>query len=138
MPLHELVKAVEDEWSQPEILHGFFAIAHAANNETQHTSARSLLSGIVEETHTNFRLDSGPSLYGVEQALHGALWSFGHLLRAVGTYFEVEGYEDVESTRMRCEAAFLPLDALNVEQNPGRNDPCPCGSGKKFKKCHGS
>lgn len=20
----------------------------------------------------------------------------------------------------------------------GRNDPCPCGSGKKFKKCHGS
>lgn len=22
-------------------------------------------------------------------------------------------------------------------QNVGRNDPCPCGSGKKFKKCHG-
>jgi SEC-C motif-containing protein len=21
---------------------------------------------------------------------------------------------------------------------PGRNDPCPCGSGKKFKKCHGA
>ena len=20
---------------------------------------------------------------------------------------------------------------------PGRNDPCPCGSGKKFKNCHG-
>ena len=20
---------------------------------------------------------------------------------------------------------------------PGRNDPCPCGSGKKFKQCHG-
>jgi len=20
-------------------------------------------------------------------------------------------------------------------QKPGRNDPCPCGSGKKFKKC---
>jgi len=19
----------------------------------------------------------------------------------------------------------------------GRNDPCPCGSGKKFKQCHG-
>jgi len=26
-----------------------------------------------------------------------------------------------------------------VRQQPkvGRNDPCPCGSGKKFKKCHG-
>ncbi|WP_432612900.1 SEC-C metal-binding domain-containing protein, partial [Litoreibacter halocynthiae] len=21
--------------------------------------------------------------------------------------------------------------------NPGRNSPCPCGSGKKFKHCHG-
>lgn len=30
--------------------------------------------------------------------------------------------------------------ALNTEkayQNVGRNDPCPCGSGKKFKRCHG-
>jgi uncharacterized protein len=25
-----------------------------------------------------------------------------------------------------------------VEPVPGRNDPCPCGSGKKYKKCHGS
>ncbi len=24
-----------------------------------------------------------------------------------------------------------------MQQKPGRNDPCPCGSGKKFKKCHG-
>ena len=25
-----------------------------------------------------------------------------------------------------------------VEATPGRNDPCSCGSGKKFKKCHGA
>ena len=25
-----------------------------------------------------------------------------------------------------------------VQAQPGRNDPCPCGSGKKFKKCHGA
>jgi uncharacterized protein len=25
-----------------------------------------------------------------------------------------------------------------VDKAPGRNDPCPCGSGKKFKKCHGA
>ena len=23
-------------------------------------------------------------------------------------------------------------------EQPGRNDPCPCGSGKKYKKCHGA
>ncbi|MGY8931536.1 MAG: preprotein translocase subunit SecA, partial [Flavobacteriales bacterium] len=26
---------------------------------------------------------------------------------------------------------------VRVEQKTNRNDPCPCGSGKKFKKCHG-
>jgi preprotein translocase subunit SecA len=26
---------------------------------------------------------------------------------------------------------------VSVEQQPGRNDPCPCGSGKKYKHCHG-
>ena len=26
---------------------------------------------------------------------------------------------------------------VTVEKAPGRNDPCPCGSGKKFKKCCG-
>jgi uncharacterized protein len=25
-----------------------------------------------------------------------------------------------------------------VDAQPGRNDPCPCGSGRKFKKCHGA
>jgi preprotein translocase subunit SecA len=27
---------------------------------------------------------------------------------------------------------------VKVEEKVGRNDPCPCGSGKKYKKCHGS
>ena len=26
---------------------------------------------------------------------------------------------------------------INEHKNIGRNDPCHCGSGKKFKKCHG-
>ncbi|HKP94864.1 MAG TPA: preprotein translocase subunit SecA [Fibrobacteria bacterium] len=31
----------------------------------------------------------------------------------------------------------MPGPAIDVK-NVGRNDPCPCGSGKKFKKCHGT
>ena len=26
---------------------------------------------------------------------------------------------------------------VQVEKTPGRNEPCYCGSGKKFKHCHG-
>jgi preprotein translocase subunit SecA len=32
------------------------------------------------------------------------------------------------------EEAKKPAKA---ENKAGRNDPCPCGSGKKYKKCHG-
>jgi preprotein translocase subunit SecA len=36
-------------------------------------------------------------------------------------------------------AAGAPGGATVVREEPkvGRNDPCPCGSGKKYKKCHG-
>jgi len=27
---------------------------------------------------------------------------------------------------------------IQVEEKIGRNTPCPCGSGKKYKKCHGA
>ncbi len=29
------------------------------------------------------------------------------------------------------------VQPVRVEKKVGRNDPCPCGSGKKFKNCHG-
>ena len=31
-----------------------------------------------------------------------------------------------------------PQTVKRSEKKIGRNDPCPCGSGKKYKKCHGS
>ncbi|MBR1799934.1 MAG: preprotein translocase subunit SecA [Bacteroidaceae bacterium] len=33
--------------------------------------------------------------------------------------------------------AQQPRTPFTAEKLPGRNDPCPCGSGKKFKACHG-
>jgi preprotein translocase subunit SecA len=30
-----------------------------------------------------------------------------------------------------------PQEPIVKDKLPGRNDPCPCGSGKKFKNCHG-
>jgi uncharacterized protein len=30
------------------------------------------------------------------------------------------------------------VETIRKEAEPGRNDPCPCGSGKKYKKCHGA
>lgn len=36
--------------------------------------------------------------------------------------------------------SFLPernKQTITTDNKPGRNDPCPCGSGKKYKKCCG-
>ena len=30
-----------------------------------------------------------------------------------------------------------PVEPIHTDQKPKRNDPCPCGSGKKFKLCCG-
>ena len=34
--------------------------------------------------------------------------------------------------------AAKPATYVKTGPDIGRNDPCPCGSGKKYKKCHGA
>lgn len=49
-----------------------------------------------------------------------------HFKKEDGTWYFTEG------------AAVAPKPIVRTEPKVGRNDPCPCGSGKKFKKCCGS
>jgi len=46
---------------------------------------------------------------------------------------------EVPSNSSRPEAPQEPkqIQPMRVEKRVGRNDPCPCGSGKKYKSCHG-
>lgn len=41
--------------------------------------------------------------------------------------------EEMQDLAEQKEAKLQPIKKEKI----GRNDPCPCGSGKKFKKCHG-
>jgi preprotein translocase subunit SecA len=45
--------------------------------------------------------------------------------------------EKVELIHTDTETGGVQLEKSEFEK-VGRNDPCPCGSGKKFKKCHGA
>ncbi|MGB0688609.1 MAG: preprotein translocase subunit SecA [Paracoccaceae bacterium] len=40
-------------------------------------------------------------------------------------------------TNAKASATGFDENDRSTWGNPGRNDPCPCGSGKKFKHCHG-
>jgi len=53
-----------------------------------------------------------------------------------------ESRSDLTDPAQRAAAARdtrdqQPAMPIQAEKLPGRNDPCPCGSGKKFKNCHG-
>jgi len=47
-----------------------------------------------------------------------------------------ENQQAAANTDTRAPQAQRP-QPVKVDKLPGRNDPCPCGSGKKFKNCHG-
>ena len=54
----------------------------------------------------------------------------------------VEHKEDLSNPEQRAAAQQdtreqQPRTPYVADKMPGRNDPCPCGSGKKFKNCHG-
>jgi len=44
--------------------------------------------------------------------------------------------EDIEAEQEAIAAAGKG-EPIKADAAPGRNDPCPCGSGKKYKKCCG-
>jgi len=52
------------------------------------------------------------------------------------------GWRAIDKAAMRInklrEPAFAPQPPRLVGDTPARNDPCPCGSGKKYKRCHGA
>ena len=51
---------------------------------------------------------------------------------------EVEVRAEGDNRRRAVSAAAAgTADAAAAFARVGRNDPCPCGSGKKFKQCHG-
>jgi preprotein translocase subunit SecA len=45
---------------------------------------------------------------------------------------------DVSRLQTNRDVAPRPQQPATAEKTVGRNDPCPCGSGRKYKKCHGA
>jgi preprotein translocase subunit SecA len=59
------------------------------------------------------------------------------LVRGERPEAEVEAPRPQQMSLNRGEAAAPKQPVHRTEDKVGRNDPCPCGSGKKYKKCHG-
>ena len=51
--------------------------------------------------------------------------------------YQQQAEQRTEAGRAASEAAQANNTPYRAAKKVGRNDPCPCGSGKKFKNCHG-
>ncbi|GHV96222.1 protein translocase subunit SecA [Spirochaetia bacterium] len=69
-----------------------------------------------------------PTLTSQAAASHSSIGSFG-----------ASSFGQAASGPSQMQAASRPEAATVIRSQPkvGRNDPCPCGSGKKYKHCHG-
>jgi preprotein translocase subunit SecA len=57
----------------------------------------------------------------------------------VASKASADGLVSAETPGVPAAAAVgTAVPVVNPYSGVGRNDPCPCGSGKKFKKCHGA
>jgi preprotein translocase subunit SecA len=52
--------------------------------------------------------------------------------------FERKKQRELEAARFAGAKGSAEPAQRTAGSKVGRNDPCPCGSGKKFKKCHGA
>lgn len=97
--------------------------------------------------------EAGPGEKGYCRIIHAALTGQAEEIeKALGIEKETASKNLQEGVRTVEEAAEKAVEGLKAwcemnapalmpqprqESAPGRNDPCWCGSGKKFKKCHG-
>jgi preprotein translocase subunit SecA len=51
--------------------------------------------------------------------------------------YQHAGYDEALAAPPAAEAASAPPPFTRAGDKVGRNDMCPCGSGKKYKHCHG-
>ena len=101
-----------------------FAYALAMPGETTRGRAKGMLRKIDALTplsHEEARLVA----FAIDERLR---------LHGLEPVFENAGEEEDEHEH---EHAAPAPEAPPATAKPGRNDPCPCGSGQKYKKCHG-
>jgi hypothetical protein len=103
--------------------------------------------GLIDPVFTNydhFREDLGRTLADPERMAGLRYDKIGPLDDAIA---ELAGWYAFSDAAKQNRARHIAREAAGVQPRPpeapainplkgvGRNDPCPCGSGKKFKKC---
>ncbi|MGE3803143.1 MAG: preprotein translocase subunit SecA [Gemmataceae bacterium] len=69
-----------------------------------------------------------------EEAFQESIWSISSVTHEQAQRFTAAAQQDPTVANQQTDKKKEPI--RNRGQRVGRNDPCPCGSGKKYKNCH--
>ena len=90
----------------------------------------------VTRTLMNVRIESGEQIEQAAEDLEQRGEQFSNVTYTAPT--ETGEAETLPESQARAGAALAGAAAAGAVPRVGRNDPCPCGSGKKYKHCHGA
>jgi len=126
--LELLILAKKEEWSREKVV----------DNITKSTPALSKIADWLPKSRTdlyafiviiimtiNTLINSGRSTFTKDELVQ-------HSEITINNYYE-NNSENKSVTNPTLQIKDIPIDKKRV----GRNEPCPCGSNKKFKKCCG-
>lgn len=81
------------------------------------------------------RNDSYCHLIHLKFTKNGEIYDLDHSVLTAG---DITSENETRIRKIsKTHANYLMQKHLNTNRNIGRNEPCPCNSGKKYKKCHG-
>jgi hypothetical protein len=123
----------EDEW---KVIDNFRRLANTENNQMLHSSVGGLGQAVLAIDDDTYGVWTGPSDGMVFKALFGAFFSYHLAFDLYADRFELADVEELKKRIADSSYVFYPVP--EGAERPGRNDPCFCGSGKKYKKCHGA
>lgn len=97
------------------------------------------LDGINSSLNTPNDLDSVDDNFMVDLDIDFEKLYFNMLDAEADYLYTLKEWEQVlpEEKIISIIKDYKKSKIVHVEKKPGRNDPCPCGSGKKYKKCCG-
>ena len=97
------------------------------------------LDGINSSLNTPNDLDSVDDNFMVDLDIDFEKLYFNMLDAEADYLYTLKEWEQVlpEEKIISIIKDYKNSKIVHVEKKPGRNDPCPCGSGKKYKKCCG-
>ena len=112
----------------------------AAKFEADPVIFMGFLDGIQTSLNNPFELDAVTEDTDIDLDIDFEKLYFNMLKADADYLYTLKAWEGIfsEDKIMQIIKDFKRSKIVHKEKEPGRNDPCPCGSGKKYKKCCGA